>query len=88
MPPRVRSGWPPTGHHARPYDVAALARVLGINPADTHALATRLGIGRRWVRRYRAAGLTERQADTWATRAGLHALDVWPTWGHDLEEAS
>lgn len=80
----ARSGWPITGHAPRPYDVADLARALGLDPADTHALALAVGVGRRWVRRYRTVGLTEAQADRWATRAGLHALDVWPRWspGH------
>lgn len=89
-----RSGWPPTGTTPRPHSVAALAHELGIDPADTARLARALGIGRRWIRRYRAVGLTDRQAEAWATRVGLHPLEVWPDWGdteldelEELEEA-
>lgn len=74
------SGWPIRGTTPRPYDVADLAHALGLDPADTHALATTIGIGRRWIRRYRDAGLTERQAETWALAAGLHPEEVWPRW--------
>jgi hypothetical protein len=75
-----RQGWPPRGRIPRPFDVEALARALGILPADTAALSAALGIGRRWIRRYRLVGLSEMQADRWATAAGLHPGDVWPTW--------
>jgi hypothetical protein len=54
--------------------------MLRLDPADTLGLSQAVGVGRRWVRRYRAAGLTERQADGWATRCGLHPLEVWPDW--------
>lgn len=78
----TRSGWPP-GPTLRPYPVADLARAIGLNPTDTQALSLALGVGRRWIRRYRDAGLTERQADDWACRAGIHPCDVWPRW-YDL----
>lgn len=76
----TRTGWPPRGHTPRPYDVATLARALGLDPADTAGIARRVGVGRRWVRRYRRVGLTARQADQWATRAGLWPEHVWPHW--------
>lgn len=78
-----RSGWPPHPGTPRPYPVAALARALGLDATDTAGIALQVGIGRRWVRRYRLVGLTARQADTWATRAGHHVLDVWLTWDAD-----
>lgn len=68
----------------RPFAVAPLARALGIRPEHTAALVLRLSIGRRWVRRYRDIGLTIRQADQWAARAGLHPAEVWPIW-EDLD---
>lgn len=76
----VRSGWPPQNGTPRPYDVASLARMLGVRPADSTALAVAVGIGRRWVRRYRDIGLTEAQADRWATRCGFHPGDIWAHW--------
>lgn len=57
------------GVHGQPSDPAGLA-----------ALAHRLGIGHRWARRLLANGLTDRQADHLAHRAGLHPANVWPTW--------
>lgn len=55
----------------RPFPVAPLARRLGLDPGDTTALSVRLGIHRRWIRRYRAWGLTLRQADEWCARPGV-----------------
>lgn len=80
----TRTGWPPRGRTPRPYPVAALARAIGLDPADTHGLTLALGIDRSWVKRYRHHGLTDAQADTWACRAGLHPADVWPRWGDEL----
>jgi hypothetical protein len=75
-----RSSWPPRGRIPRPFDVESLARALGLLPTDTAGMSLALGIGRRWVRRYRLVGLSERQADRWATAGGLHPGDVWPSW--------
>jgi hypothetical protein len=69
--------------HIRPFAVAPLARRLGIDPTARSAareLALRLGIDRRWIYRYRDWGLTLRQADQWAARAGVHPAEVWPIW--------
>lgn len=68
---------------ARPYPVAALAEALGIDPGDTAALAQAVQVDRSWIKRYRHRGLTEQQADRWATAAGLHPLTVWPRWADD-----
>jgi hypothetical protein len=67
----------------RPLGVDALARALGLSPADprlSSKLARRLDLDRGWVLRCRRFGLTSRQADRWAIRAGLHPDDVWPDW--------
>jgi len=65
----------------RPFAVADLAKVIGVAVTDTRGLTQALGgIDRRWVRRCRDSGLTERGADAWATRCGLHPLEVWPSW--------
>lgn len=64
----------------RPFPVAALARALGLDPADTGRLALRLGMNRRTVARARPVGLTVVQADEWALRAGLLPGEVWPAW--------
>lgn len=67
----------------RPYPLTSLAHALGIHPNNTQALANAVGIDRSWVKRVRHLGLTKTQADHWATRAGLHPLDVWPRWADD-----
>lgn len=72
-----------------PYPATDLAAALGIPTNDPHliarlAYATRLNRGH--VRRYTALGLTIWQAETWATRAGLNPINVWPTWGTELPD--
>jgi hypothetical protein len=67
----------------RPYQLDALAHALGIPPDATGTIAQHLDIDRRWVRRIQRMGLTARQADHWAARAGLHADIVWPGWWDD-----
>ena len=66
----------------RPYPVADLAPAAGL-PRDVAVaqLALALGFNRRTVGRYVHLGLDERQADRWATRLGVHPLEVWPDWG-------
>ena len=56
-------------------------------PVDNHqadaglaAIATRLGIGHRQARRCLHNGLTDRQADRFATRIGMHPASIWPQW--------
>lgn len=70
--------------HRRPYQVHVLAAALGIDPDDPQTLAWRTGLSRSQVTRYRQLGLTEAQADRWATQAGLHPNTVWPHWGAGL----
>lgn len=65
----------------RPYPLAPLAAALQLPLEDTAGLAAAVRVDRRWVKRARHTGLTERQADMWATRAGLHPRNVWPLWG-------
>ena len=48
-------------------------------------LAARIGVGHRTATRARQHGLTDRQADHWATRVGLHPSMVWPTWSTNLD---
>lgn len=73
----------------RPFAVAPLARRLGLEAADTAALALRLGLNRGTVKRYRALGLTLGQADEWAYRVDLHPGSVWVHWGRvDLRGVS
>lgn len=73
-----------TSRWTRPYPLTPLAHALGLDPHDTQALANAVGIHRSWIKRVRRLGLTEQQADHWATRAGLHPLDIWPRWAANL----
>lgn len=67
----------------RPFPVERLAVRVGLDPGDrelTGKLALRLGMDRGWVRRCRALGLTEDQADVWAAKLGFTLGEVWPAW--------
>jgi hypothetical protein len=44
------------------------------------AIATRVGVNRRSVFRWRKAGLDYRAADRAACALGLHPSAVWPEW--------
>lgn len=44
---------------------------------DLHTLADRLGLAHQTVRLANTRGLSDWQADHWATRLGLHASWVW-----------
>lgn len=48
--------------------------------AGLHALAQRIGITHRQARRILHTGLTDRQADRFATRIGMHPASIWPEW--------
>ena len=48
--------------------------------AGLAAIAKHLGIGHRWARRMLEHGLTDRQADRFATRIGMHPASIWPQW--------
>lgn len=65
---------------ARPWPLAPLARRLGIPVGSTAVLAVRLGRDRRTIMRYRAWGLTTRQADEWCTAVDVNPAEVWPAW--------
>lgn len=60
------------GGHATDDDYATLAD-----------LAQRLGITHRHARRLLHDGLTEHQADNYATRLDYHPANIWPDW-HQL----
>lgn len=71
----------------RPYPVTDLAVAIGLRPDDprlTSQLVAALGMSRGWVLRCRTLGLSETQADEWATRAGVHPMSIWPRWGSGL----
>lgn len=73
----------------RPFPLAPLAAVLGVDlhvvgghqegddPTGLALLADLLGISHRHARRLEQRGLDDRQADHFATRAGLHPSSVW-----------
>lgn len=56
----------------------------GDHTGDPHTgytlLAFRLGVTRRTIQRLANTGLTDRQADHYAIRAGLHPAWIWPEW--------
>jgi hypothetical protein len=80
------------------YPVEHLARAAGIPlgqiggqqpdqpTSGTFALADRLGTSPRQIRRWRATGLTETQADRLACRLGQHPSQVWPSWSTDIDD--
>ncbi len=58
---------------------------------DDRTVAELLGVHRRAVSRAREHGLTDRMADRWACRLGVHPGTVWPQWWDiitDAEESS
>lgn len=67
------------------YPIAPLVAATGA--ANLRVLADRLGYWHNYVRTVAPRGLTERQADRWATRLGLHPSNVWPEWGTDIDLA-
>jgi hypothetical protein len=48
--------------------------------AGLAALAIAVGITHRQARRCLHTGLTDRQADRYATRIGMHPASIWPEW--------
>lgn len=79
------------------YPLAPLAEALHIElghmgrvwpdneePAGLTKLAEAIGIRDiRYMRRLLDRGLTDRLADRFATRAGFHPSQLWPTWWAD-----
>lgn len=65
---------PPTPHEPR-YHWTTLQRALGCDTPT--AAADLLGIGHTEMRHMLERGLTEKQADRYATRAGMHPATVW-----------
>lgn len=64
-----------------------IERLIAAAQLDNHAqLALRLGLHHDTVRHAAALGLTDRQADRWAVRLGLHPAWVWPTWFADTPD--
>ena len=58
---------------------------------DDRTVAELLGVHRRAVSRAREHGLTDRMADRWACRLGVHPGTVWSEWWDiitDDEESS
>lgn len=62
----------------RPYDLASLVERAGT--AGAHQLAARLRVSGSTLLDLAVFGLTEDQADVFATRVGLHPGEVWPRW--------
>lgn len=73
------------------YPLGPLAAALRIDlhqpgrPPDgtdsgTTELATHLGISPRNARALLQRGLSDRQADRYATRIGQHPASIWPQW--------
>jgi hypothetical protein len=56
-------------------DARPLLAVAGGSAAD---IAARLGVTQRTVERWKAEGLSERQADNVAVALGLHPFEIWP----------
>ena len=54
--------------------------------APNQGLANRLGVSRSVVIQARQRGLSVRQADEFACRAGYHPSLVWPSWFEDAED--
>lgn len=62
-----------------------LAPLLAMVTVDN--VARVLGVSGATLAHAREHGLTDRQADTWAVRCGLHPAMVWPGWiEHGLTE--
>lgn len=58
------------------WPAAPLLEVVG-----THTAATRkLGVSGTEIARADREGLTDRQADHWASKLGLHPSMIWPEW--------
>lgn len=53
--------------------------------AGLAAVAVALRISFRHARRLHHRGLSERQADHFAVRAGFHPLTIWPEWDRALD---
>lgn len=65
----------------RSFPVDVLEKYLGSRSAgDTADL---LGVSVRSLHRWRRTGLTERQADVLAIRAGSHPGELWSDWWYD-----
>lgn len=58
-----------------PLDQLLVTTDLGVS-----CLPRRLGVSSTTVKQAATAGLTDRQADLWACRLGLHPGTVWPAW--------
>lgn len=71
------------GEHGPRYPVQRLEVLIGRPSAAEMAL--RFGTTRDAVVKWRARGLSERQADDLACRCGLWPGLVWPTWLRDVE---
>ena len=75
------------------YPLEPLERVLGTHearnergyPSADSALARIIGVTRASVCQSRRRGLSEAQADLYATRAGFHPAQIWDGW---LEEVT
>lgn len=60
-----RPGRPPDDDQADA-GLSALAACIGVTPANASKLLAR--------------GLSDRQADRYATRVGMHPASIWPEW--------
>lgn len=73
--------------HALRIDLHRPGRPTDDNQADSglNALAHHIGITHRQARRALHDGLSDRQADRFATRIGMHPASIWPQWWDNAE---
>lgn len=81
---RPVSAWAASSGDRDRFPLEALAVSLGIQlgrqERGIRVLAEQIGVSRGHVHRLRREGLSERQADRFAIRAGTHPAIVWPAW--------
>lgn len=73
----ARNHWPTSVQQPRPYALQALLERLHLTPGQW---AARWRVSGRDLKRYMDEGLTEYQADRYASREGLHPGDIWMRW--------
>lgn len=74
--------------HRPRWPLAPLMRAAGLAPDAVSDLAVRLDVDRGWLQRLKHLGLSDEQADQWATRLGLHPTLIWPEWDAGLTGAA
>lgn len=74
--------------HRPRWPLAPLMAAAGLTPDAVSELAVRLDVDRGWLQRLKHLGLSDEQADAWATRLGWHPSLVWPEWDSGLTGAA